>query len=129
MELPELAPRHICADYLEGLIHVVPKYGAGDDAGRYCIGGFTIDLYSGLLQEQQQQYPQLCRRAVFLLRYDKVSGVFEIGVGFFFPRPTLFTCAPQPIADDHRGRLCEEILSPVLYGEEFNENCTPRFAT
>jgi len=83
MELPELAPRHICADYLEGLIHIVPKYGTGDDAGKYCIGGFTIDLYSGLLEERQQQYPQLCRRAVFLPRYDKVSGVQLFGVVFF----------------------------------------------
>jgi len=75
MELPELQPRHICADYLEGLIHVVPSYGAGDDAGKYCIGGFTIDLYAGLLQERQQQYHRFCWRSVFLPRYDKVSPV------------------------------------------------------
>jgi len=37
MELPELAPRHICADYLQGLIHVVPKHGAGDDAGNTAL--------------------------------------------------------------------------------------------
>ena len=49
-ELPEYGDRHICADYLEGLIHVVPQHETGDDAGKYCIGGFTIDLYGSLLQ-------------------------------------------------------------------------------
>jgi len=81
MELPELAPRHICADYLQGLIHVVPKHGAGDDGGKYCIGGFTIDLYSGLLEDRQQKYPEFCRRAVFFPRYDKVSAVEYFGIG------------------------------------------------
>ena len=50
--LPELKPHHICADYLKSLIHVVPQFGARDDAGKYCIGGFAIDLYSGLLQDR-----------------------------------------------------------------------------
>jgi len=27
MELPELDPCHICANYFEGLIHVVPPFG------------------------------------------------------------------------------------------------------
>jgi len=48
----KLEPQHICADYLEGLIHIIPLYGAVDDAGKYCIGGLTIDLYSGLLQKR-----------------------------------------------------------------------------
>jgi len=48
-ELPELRDRHICADYLEGLIHVVPRHGPGDDARKHCIGGFAIDLYASLL--------------------------------------------------------------------------------
>ena len=34
-ELQELGDRHICADYLEGLICVVPRHGAGDFAGKY----------------------------------------------------------------------------------------------
>ena len=45
MELPELEPWHIYVDYLEGLIHVVTQFGGGDDAGKYSIGGFMIDLY------------------------------------------------------------------------------------
>ncbi|KAJ8433626.1 hypothetical protein Cgig2_023565 [Carnegiea gigantea] len=39
-----------------GLIHIVPPFGAGDDAGKYCIDGFTIDLYAGLLQDRQEKY-------------------------------------------------------------------------
>jgi len=60
MELPELQPRHICAEYLEGLINVVPPYGAEDEAAKYCIGGFAIDLYSSLLQYRRESYPRLC---------------------------------------------------------------------
>ncbi|KAJ8447212.1 hypothetical protein Cgig2_030443 [Carnegiea gigantea] len=52
MGLPELKPHHICADYLKGLIRVVPQFGARDDAGKYCISGFAIDLYLGLLQDR-----------------------------------------------------------------------------
>ncbi|KAJ8419555.1 LOW QUALITY PROTEIN: hypothetical protein Cgig2_013342 [Carnegiea gigantea] len=37
--------RHLSAvrDYLEGLVHIVPNYGAGVDAAKYFIGGFAID--------------------------------------------------------------------------------------
>ena len=72
-QFPELRDRQICADYLEGLIHVVPRHGAGDDAGKYCIGGFAIDLYVGLLQARQHEFPRWCWRSVFLPRHDKVS--------------------------------------------------------
>ena len=58
--LPECGDRHICADYLEGLIHVVPRHEAGDDARKYCIGGFTIDLYGSLLQARDQQFQRWC---------------------------------------------------------------------
>ncbi|KAJ8430270.1 hypothetical protein Cgig2_030669 [Carnegiea gigantea] len=75
MKLPKLQPRHICADYLEGLVHVVPKYGARDDAGKHCIGGFAIDLYSSLLDEQQGSFPKLYWRSLFLARHDKVSQI------------------------------------------------------
>ena len=37
VELPELGDRHIRADYLEGSIHVVPRHGVGNDAGKYCV--------------------------------------------------------------------------------------------
>ncbi|KAJ8435571.1 hypothetical protein Cgig2_020033 [Carnegiea gigantea] len=37
MELPELQPHHICADYLEGLIHDVLNYDAGDDARKLVL--------------------------------------------------------------------------------------------
>lgn len=71
MELPKLQPHHICTDYLEGLIHVFPNYDTGDDAGKYCIGGFAIELYSGLLDERQGNFLGLCWRLVFLARHDK----------------------------------------------------------
>ena len=73
MELPELHPRHICADNLEGLIHVVPTFGARDDAAKYCIGDFAIDLYSGLLRDRQDRYPRLCWKSVFLPPHDEVK--------------------------------------------------------
>ena len=57
MKLLELKPRRICADYLEGLIHVVAQYGVGDDAVKYYIAEFVIDLYISLLQEAQKKYP------------------------------------------------------------------------
>ena len=72
-ELPELGDRHICADYLEGLIRVVPRHGAGDNAGKYCIGGFAIDLYATLLQERDVKFRRWCWGSVFLPRHDKVS--------------------------------------------------------
>ena len=51
-ELPGLQPRLIYADYLEGLINVVPHHGAGDDAEKYCIRAFAIDLYSRLFWDR-----------------------------------------------------------------------------
>ena len=41
-ELLELGDRHICADYLEGLIRVVPRHGGGDSVGKFCVGRFAI---------------------------------------------------------------------------------------
>lgn len=42
MELLELEPHHVCANYLEGIIQVVPYYGLGDDVAKYYIGGLSI---------------------------------------------------------------------------------------
>ena len=38
------------AEYLRGLINVVPLRGAGDRAGSYCIGRFAIDMHCKLLE-------------------------------------------------------------------------------
>jgi len=81
-ELPECGGRHICADYVQGLIHVVPRHGGGDAAGKYCIGGFAIDLYSGLLQARAQQYPRWCWGSVFLRWHRKVTGSYVFYVVF-----------------------------------------------
>ncbi|KAJ8428381.1 hypothetical protein Cgig2_011138 [Carnegiea gigantea] len=68
MKLPELKPHHICANHLEGLIY----YGVGDDAVKYCIAGFVIDLYIGLPYERQEKYPTQCWKSIFLPGHDKV---------------------------------------------------------
>ncbi|KAJ8432066.1 hypothetical protein Cgig2_016345 [Carnegiea gigantea] len=97
IELLELKLRHICADYLRGLIHVVPHFGAGDDADKYCIGGFAIDLYSGLLQDRQAKYPRLCWKSFFLLLHDKDKcyRVFNLA---------------SALGDEHReGLLCSAV--------------------
>ena len=72
-ELPELGDQHICADYLEGLIRIVPQHRGGNSAGRFCIGGIAIDLYASLLQVRDQKFPRWCWGSIFLPRHDKVS--------------------------------------------------------
>ena len=79
-ELPELGDRHICADYLEGLIHVVARRGREDTAGRLCLGYFAIQLYGGLLQERDHKFPRWCWGSVFLPPHDKVRAPMSFGV-------------------------------------------------
>jgi len=44
MELLELESCHICVDYLEGIIHVVPYYRPVDDVSKYYVCGLSIYL-------------------------------------------------------------------------------------
>ncbi|KAJ8423598.1 hypothetical protein Cgig2_030664 [Carnegiea gigantea] len=40
-DLPHASRENVNAEYLKGLINVVPCRGAGDKAGRYCVGQFV----------------------------------------------------------------------------------------
>ncbi|KAJ8431202.1 hypothetical protein Cgig2_020313 [Carnegiea gigantea] len=82
MELPELKPRRICVNYLQGLIHIVPPFRAGDDAGKYCIGNFTIDLYAGLLQDRQEKYLSGHDCVVYVTALMDVLSLKTVGLHF-----------------------------------------------
>jgi len=41
---------HMSMDYVKGLTYVITIHGAGDDAGKYYLEGFAIDLYFDILQ-------------------------------------------------------------------------------
>ena len=71
-DLSHASDEHVNAEYLRGLINVVPVRGAGDRAGRYCIGRFAIDMYMKLLHKRQQLHPRYCHVCVFLPSQDQV---------------------------------------------------------
>jgi len=69
--------KHVIVEYLRGLINVVPLRGAGDRAGRYCIGRFAIDMYDKLLKQRQQMHPTYCQLSVFLPAQEQVLGGWD----------------------------------------------------
>ncbi|KAJ8452972.1 hypothetical protein Cgig2_014735 [Carnegiea gigantea] len=71
-DLPEATEKHVNAEFLKGLINVVPTRGAADRPGRYCIGSFAVQQYSKLLHSRQRQHRRYCRMSVFLDRHDEV---------------------------------------------------------
>ena len=60
-DLPQATHDHVNAEYLKGLINVVPVREAGDRAERFCVGRFAVEMYYKLLQGLQEVYPSLCR--------------------------------------------------------------------
>ena len=76
-DLSHAMDKHVNAEYLRGLINVVPLRGAGDRAGRYCIGRFAIDMYGKLLNQRQQMHPTYCHPSVFLPAQDQVLGGWD----------------------------------------------------
>ncbi|KAJ8420360.1 LOW QUALITY PROTEIN: hypothetical protein Cgig2_023216 [Carnegiea gigantea] len=71
-DLPEATEKHVNAEFLKGVINVVPTQGAADRPGRYCIGSFAVQQYSKLLHSRQRQHRRYCRMSVFLDRHDEV---------------------------------------------------------
>ena len=72
-DLPEASEKHLNAEFLKGLINVVPSRGAADRPGRYCIGAIAVHLYCKLLHLRQRQHKRYCRMSAFLDRHDQVS--------------------------------------------------------
>ncbi|KAJ8424183.1 LOW QUALITY PROTEIN: hypothetical protein Cgig2_028308 [Carnegiea gigantea] len=70
-ELPEASDKHVNAEFLKGLINVVPTRGAADRPGRYCIGAFAVHMYCKLLHLRQRQHKRYCRMSAFLDRHDQ----------------------------------------------------------
>jgi len=48
-DMLECLPKLVLVNWLWGLIHVVPKGGAGDRSGKYYIGNLAMDLFTKLL--------------------------------------------------------------------------------
>ena len=48
-DLKEYMLKPVLASWLQDLINVVPKAGAGDKFGRYCIGNLAMDIFTELL--------------------------------------------------------------------------------
>ncbi|KAJ8420167.1 hypothetical protein Cgig2_000257 [Carnegiea gigantea] len=71
-ELPEASDKHVNAEFLKGLINVVPTRGAADRPGRYCIGAFAVHMYCKLLHLRQRQHKRYCRMSAFLDHHDQV---------------------------------------------------------
>ena len=71
-DLPQARHEHVNAEYLKGLINVVPMRGAGDKPGWFCIGRFAIEMYCNLLEERQLLYPPLCWMSLFFMVNDQV---------------------------------------------------------
>ncbi|KAJ8446520.1 hypothetical protein Cgig2_027482 [Carnegiea gigantea] len=74
-DLQECLPKLMPASWLRGLIHVVPKAGAGDRSGKYCIGNLTMDMFTELLHKRQGTYPNLCWMSVTLYNKGRISGI------------------------------------------------------
>ena len=72
MDLSHAPQKHLNAEYLKGLINVVPLRGAGDKAGRFCVGRCAIHMYCKLLEQRQELYSTYCRKSVFLQPHDQV---------------------------------------------------------
>lgn len=70
-DLPQASQNHVNAEFLKGLINVVPARVAGDRPRRFCIWRFDIQMYCSLLQDWQEQYPSLCLRCIFLNPSDQ----------------------------------------------------------
>ncbi|KAJ8442694.1 hypothetical protein Cgig2_001787 [Carnegiea gigantea] len=70
-DLPEVSEKHVNAEFLKGLINVVPTRGAADRPGRYSIGAFAVHLYCKLLHLRQHQHKRYCRMSAFLDRHDQ----------------------------------------------------------
>ncbi|KAJ8428809.1 hypothetical protein Cgig2_028014 [Carnegiea gigantea] len=70
-DLPETSEKHVNAEFLKGLINVVPTRGAADRPGRCCIGAFVVHLYCKLLHLCQRQHKRYCRMSAFLDRHDQ----------------------------------------------------------
>ena len=45
-DLKECMPKLVPASWLRGLVNVVPKAGAGDRFGRYCIGNLAMNMFT-----------------------------------------------------------------------------------
>ncbi|KAJ8430634.1 hypothetical protein Cgig2_026379 [Carnegiea gigantea] len=73
-DLKECMIKLVPANWLRGLINVVPKAGAGDKSGRYCIDNLTMDMFTELLQRWQQTYSKLCWMPVILHNKAHISG-------------------------------------------------------
>ncbi|KAJ8427968.1 LOW QUALITY PROTEIN: hypothetical protein Cgig2_017455 [Carnegiea gigantea] len=70
-DLPEASEKHVNAEFLKGLINVVPTRRAADRPGRYCIGSFAVHQYCKLLDFCQREHKRYCRMFVFLDRHDQ----------------------------------------------------------
>ncbi|KAJ8424003.1 hypothetical protein Cgig2_032387 [Carnegiea gigantea] len=56
-DMPKCLPKLVPVSWLRGLIHVVPKGGAGDRSGKYCVRNLVMDLFTELLHRRQRTYP------------------------------------------------------------------------
>ncbi|KAJ8422403.1 hypothetical protein Cgig2_029227 [Carnegiea gigantea] len=70
-DLPEASEKHVNAEFLKGLINVVPTRGVVDRPGRYCIGSFAVHQYCKLLHLRQRNHKRYCRMSVFLDCHDQ----------------------------------------------------------
>ncbi|KAJ8419628.1 hypothetical protein Cgig2_032979 [Carnegiea gigantea] len=71
-DLPQATHNYINAEYLKGLINVVPARGTGDRTGRFCVSRFTIEMYCKLLEGRQITVPSIMSHAR-LNRFDVMS--------------------------------------------------------
>ncbi|KAJ8440451.1 LOW QUALITY PROTEIN: hypothetical protein Cgig2_013610 [Carnegiea gigantea] len=93
-DLKECMPKLVPGSWLRGLINVVPKAGAGDRSGKYCIDNLTMDMFNELLHMRQHTYPKLCWMSVFLKHHTRVilhNKVCIAGIIWDSVKP-----APQP---------------------------------
>ena len=54
-DVPQAVDDHVNAEFLKGLINVVPTRGAGDRPNRYYVGAFAVNMYCKLLRQLQRQ--------------------------------------------------------------------------
>ncbi|KAJ8423548.1 hypothetical protein Cgig2_007079 [Carnegiea gigantea] len=70
-DLPEASVKHVNAEFLKGLIDVVPTQGAADRPGKYCMGSFAVHQYCKLLDFHQREHKRYYRMFIFLNRHDQ----------------------------------------------------------
>ncbi|KAJ8422830.1 hypothetical protein Cgig2_022181 [Carnegiea gigantea] len=67
----------ICKIDVKGLVNVIPRRDLRDKAGDFCINGFAIDHYNGLLHRRQCAHSKYYRLTIFLKMHQLTAYAYR----------------------------------------------------